>query len=141
MTTALVAFDPTTTDSDTLDRLFEDTLAALEAHGPTGVHALCVVDTRRCGEPALSSDELLVDNLEDRGHEVLGRFTDRAAGRGFDVETRCCHGSPHEQLATHAAEIDADLIVGTGSRPNHRIRRRLDAIADDVRYIRGPLVA
>ncbi|MFB6087792.1 MAG: universal stress protein [Haloarculaceae archaeon] len=133
--TALIHFggDETILDTETAERALE---LALSRGDVETVHGLFVVDTRRHGEPALSSDELLVDELEDLGHDLLARFDGLAAAHGVDAETRCCHGTPHEELVAHAESIGADVVVVVGPRPPHRLRTRLEDVAD-VQYTRG----
>ncbi|WP_436928371.1 universal stress protein [Halosimplex halobium] len=96
------------------------------------VHALYVVDTGRYGEPALSSAELVVDDAEDAGHDLLAVVDRRGRERGVTVRTRRCHGRPNEELPAYAAEIDADAVVLTGRRRPGRVRRELERVADTV---------
>lgn len=85
------------------------------------------------GEPALSSTELVLNELEDRGHEQLADIEKRATGRDIEVVTRNFHGRPCKELLDYADEIDADVIVlgyqghtqagaDTGSTANRIIR-------------------
>lgn len=81
-----------------------------ERYGET-VHLLHVVDTRVLSEPALSSIELRTDDAEDTALDMLDGIATRATDRGIDVSTRCCQGTPHEEVVAHADELDADGIV------------------------------
>jgi len=97
-------------DSDDADAAIEYALRAAE-QADAELHALFVVDTRRFGEPALSSYELFVDAVEDDGHDLLTEFARRAGERGIDARTRRCHGVPDEEIRAYAADVDVDLAV------------------------------
>jgi len=75
------------------------------------LHAIFVVDTRKYSEPALSSQELATDDIEDWGHEQLKEVTERAEELDVDVVTRSCHGNPHKEIIEYADKTDTDLIV------------------------------
>lgn len=75
------------------------------------VHALFVVDTNVTGEPALSSGEVLVSDLEDYGATVLDQVEADAEYRAVECETTRRHGTPHETIVDHAETVDADIIV------------------------------
>ncbi|MFB6138891.1 MAG: universal stress protein [Halosimplex sp.] len=106
---------------------------ALELAGPGGVvHAHYVVDTGRYGEPALSSTEILIDDVEDAGNELLAAVDERGRERGVTVLTRCCHGRPHEELAAYAAEVGPDAIVLAGRPRPGRVRKDLERVTDRV---------
>jgi len=96
------------------------------------VHALFVVDTSRYGEPALSSGELLIDDIEDEGHSLLAEIAERARRRGISVTTRCRHGRPAEELPAYTVEVDADTVVHGGRRLPGRVRSDLERVADTV---------
>jgi nucleotide-binding universal stress UspA family protein len=83
---------------------------AVAAREGATLHAVFVVDTRQLGEPALSSVELLIDEYEDRGWEILNGIETAAAEHGVTVETTCCHGDPAEEIRRLADAISADLI-------------------------------
>ena len=85
-------------------------VALAKQHDAT-LYAVFVVDTRDLGEPALSSIEVLIDEYEDRGRDILDEVRDAAAKHGVTVETRCCHGVPAEEILDLANSIDADIIV------------------------------
>jgi nucleotide-binding universal stress UspA family protein len=114
--TILIAID----DSDGAERAVEHALEVADRENAS-IHALHVVDTRSYGEPALSTAELVVDQAEDEGHQLLHAFADRATTRGVPVTTRCVHGVPHEEILAYASEVDADLIVlGYEAKNRHR---------------------
>jgi nucleotide-binding universal stress UspA family protein len=99
-----------TDGSDGANRAVEHALDLAEHYQAT-VHALFVVDTSRYGEPALSSTELVIDELEAEGKDLLDELADRADNKGLEVIERCCHGIPHDEITGYAEQIDADLIV------------------------------
>lgn len=86
---------------------------AIDLAGRCGAHlnVLAVVDSRQCGEPALSTAELAVEELEDRGHRLVDGVAERAADADVATTTRVCHGVPDEEIRSHAADVDADLVV------------------------------
>lgn len=96
------------------------------------VYVLFLVDTSRYGEPALSSGELLVDDIEDEGRSRLADVAKRGRRRGVSVTTRCRHGRPAEELPTYAVQIDADTVVHGGRRLPGRVRTELGGVADAV---------
>ncbi|MFB6161897.1 MAG: universal stress protein [Halococcoides sp.] len=75
------------------------------------VHAMFAVDTNVTGEPALSSGEVLVSELEDYGSEILDRVEEQAEYRAVDCETSRRHGTPHEAIVEESENVDADIIV------------------------------
>ncbi|MFC6732708.1 MULTISPECIES: universal stress protein [unclassified Haladaptatus] len=83
----------------------------LAAQNDSTLHTMFVVDTRRYGDPALSSIELIMTQMEDIGTELIADVERQATDSGLSVVTRVCHGVPHEEIVDYAAEIDADLIV------------------------------
>ena len=125
--TILVATD----GSAPAEQAIERGLDLAERYDAT-LHALFVVDTRLVGEPALSSTELVVDELEDRGHALLDDIAARGEGRGIEITTRCCHGVPHEEIVDAAAEIDADLLVLGYSGQTHQNTDNIGSVAERV---------
>jgi len=99
-----------TDGSDGANRAVEHALDLGERYGAT-VHAIFVVDTARYGEPALSTAELVIDELGDEGSDLLAELAGRADNAGIDVETRCCQGQPHREILDYAEAVDADLVV------------------------------
>jgi nucleotide-binding universal stress UspA family protein len=108
-----------TDGSDGANRAIEHGLQLAERFDST-LYTLFVVDTRRYGEPALSAAELVLDDLEDRGQELLDDLVQRADNRGVDVVTHLCHGSPEEEIVAYADEIDAELLVMGYQGQSHR---------------------
>ncbi|WP_440991880.1 universal stress protein [Haloarchaeobius baliensis] len=95
-----------------------DRAAAAVTHGlelaerdDATVYAIHVVDTRREGEPALSSAELVLDEREDEGWRRVDEIERLAAERGLDANTKVCHGRPAEEILRYADEADVDLLV------------------------------
>lgn len=75
------------------------------------VHAIAVVDTGRYGEPALSSTELVIEELETNANELLAEISERGDRRDVEVITNCTHGDPHDKIVAYAEEIDADMTI------------------------------
>jgi len=69
-----------TDGSDGGDRAVEHALELANRYG-AALHAMFAVDTDRYGEPALSTAELVVNEIEDTGHELVAEV---AACRGAD---------------------------------------------------------
>ncbi|MFB6074251.1 MAG: universal stress protein [Haloarculaceae archaeon] len=116
--------------SDGSNRAIEHGLALARDYDAT-LYVLSVVDTTRYGEPALSSAELVIDELEDRAHELLAGVVDRAEEVDVPVEIQSRHGDPHEQIAAYADEIDADLTI-LGAQGQTHSRAELGSVADRV---------
>ena len=76
------------------------------------VHALHVVDERRYGEtPALSSYELVFEELEEKGEHMTEDVAEAARSAGLDATTEITRGSPSEEIVSYADDHDVDLIV------------------------------
>jgi len=120
-----------TDGSDPANRAVEHGLELAERFGAT-LHALYVVDTRRYGEPALSSAEIVLQELEEDGNALVTDIAERGDNRGVVVETRVCHGAPHEEIITYADETDADLIVMGYQGHSHSIEGHMGSVADRV---------
>lgn len=96
---------------------------AIDIAGKYGatVHTLYVVDERTYGgTPALSSDELFLEELEKRGEEALDEIEAEAVELDLEVVRACKRGVPHEVILEYADEHDVDLIVmGRHGRGEH----------------------
>lgn len=94
------------------------------------LHGLFVVDTTLLGEPALSSVELSVDEMEDHGHDILEGLGSQAHEQGVEFVMRTCHGVPKDEIVAYAEEIGADLVVvgAYGNNSGHRT----GSVADHV---------
>jgi nucleotide-binding universal stress UspA family protein len=125
-----------TDGSDPANRAVEHALEIAEQFGAT-VHALYVVDTDRYGEPALSSAEIVLQELEGDGRELVADIVDRADAHGVAAETRVCHGAPHEEIVTYADEIDADLVILGYQGHSHRMEGHMGSVADRVAHAAG----
>lgn len=99
-----------TDGSESANEAVEKAIDTAETHDAT-VHAVTIVNTRRYGEPALSSTELVLTEIEDRGREQLEKVEEMCENRGIEVVTKCFHGDPGEELLKYADEMDADMIV------------------------------
>lgn len=99
-----------TDGSESANEAVEEAIYLAEQTGGN-LHAVTVVNTARYGEPALSSTELVITELEDRAHDQLEIIEERAEESGIHCETKCFHGEPSTQLLEYADEHDADLIV------------------------------
>ena len=83
----------------------------LADHYDAELHAMYVVDTARYGDPALSSAELVLTDLEEEGNEMLEEVVERGQKEGIGVTTVVCHGHPHDEIVAYADDVDADVIV------------------------------
>lgn len=117
--------------SDGAERAIEHALALGRQNDAT-LHGIFVVDTSRYGEPALSSAEIVVDDIEDRGQGLLDSFAARVEESGLDATTRCCHGRPDEEIRAYADEIDADLIVMGFQGQSQRREAQIGSVAERV---------
>jgi nucleotide-binding universal stress UspA family protein len=120
-----------TDGSDSASRAVEHALELGEQFGAT-VHALYVVDTSRYGEPALSSAEIVLNELEEEGHELVSEIAERAEPLGVGVETLVCHGRPNEEIVTYADEVDADVIVMGYHGHSHTVEDNMGSVARRV---------
>jgi len=120
-----------TDGSEPADRAVEHALTLADRYGAT-IHALYCVETHRYGEPALSSTELVLDDLEDRGAAMLEGVGDRAADAGVECRWTVCHGRPWEEAREKAAELDADLIVIGYQGQSHTRTDRIGSVAERI---------
>ena len=95
------------------------------------LHAITIVNTARYGEPALSSVELVLDELEDRGNRQLKEIKERGSERGIQVTTECFHGTPSEEINRYAQEHDVDMIL-LGSHGHTHPRSTIGSTANRV---------
>ena len=96
------------------------------------LHAIFVVDTGRYDETALSSAEIVINELEDLGQMLLEEIETRAADLGVEHVSRCCHGDPHAEIIGYADSIDADLIVLGFQGQSHPQTDIMGSVADRV---------
>ena len=126
--TILVAID----GSDAANRAGEharDVAETFDAH----LHAVYVVDTGRYGSSMIDGSSGVLDELEDRGAEILDAF---AEGIDADLTTEIRHGRPHGEIDAYADEIDADLVVlgnrGMGQTPGGEIGSVAERVVRNV---------
>ncbi|WP_267643662.1 universal stress protein [Haloarchaeobius amylolyticus] len=106
MTEVLVAVD----GSDHAHQAAEHAIDLAKERDAT-LHCLCVVDERKFGSPALSSDEASMVLAEDHGHECASQVREAAEAQGIPVVTDIRHGIPDEVILDYAADIGAEVIV------------------------------
>lgn len=76
------------------------------------VHVLHVIDERTQVEtPAFSSEELVLDKLEEQAEELLDEVESEAARLDLDVTCKCVRGVPQEEIRRYASGNGVDLIV------------------------------
>lgn len=85
------------------------------------IHALYVIDTRDYNTLSDAKWLTLEEELTETGEQALADIEEQAAARGIPIETAIERGIPHEEILTHATDIDADVIVmGTHGRSGLR---------------------
>lgn len=120
-----------TDGSEPANRAVEHALK-LGEHYEAAVHAMYVVDTGRYGDPALSSAELVLTELEEEGQAIVDAVADRGDDRGLAVETCVCHGRPDEEITDYADEVDADVIVMGFQGQSHTRTDLIGSVAQRV---------
>lgn len=120
-----------TDGSESADRAVDHGLFLAEQSGATML-AMYVVDTSRYGEPALSSSELVIQDLEERGDALVDDVAERAAEAGIEAETIVCHGRPDEAIVAHAADVDADLLVMGYQGHSHEMEGHMGSVVNRV---------
>lgn len=85
------------------------------------IHTLYVVDEAVYATPALSGDELFLEELQDGGEASCEEIVTEALDRGLEAVSHCVRGTPHREIVDYATEHDIDLIVmGKHGTSNHR---------------------
>ncbi|WP_440765815.1 universal stress protein [Natronorubrum sp. DTA7] len=120
-----------TDGSDPANRAVEHALELADRYD-SRVHAIYCVETHRYGEPALSSAEIVLTNLEEQGESMLEDLGDRADNVGIECTWNVCHGRPWEEVQKKADELDADLIVIGFQGQNHVRTNRIGSVAERV---------
>ncbi|ELY45459.1 universal stress protein [Natronorubrum tibetense] len=120
-----------TDGSDPANRAVEHALELAERYDAR-VHAMYCVETHRYGEPALSSAEIVLDRLEERGAGMLNELAERAENVGIECNTNVCHGRPWEAVQEKGDELDADLIVIGFQGHGHKRTARIGSVAERV---------
>lgn len=95
------------------------------------LHAITVINTRRYGEPALGSSELVLNELEERASKQLQQIQEQGEQQKADVVTDFFHGAPSEEILRYADDVDADLIV-LGSRGRTHVGSKVGSTAKRV---------
>ncbi|WP_435346372.1 universal stress protein [Haloarchaeobius sp. HRN-SO-5] len=120
-----------TDGSEPASRAVEDALDVAERHDAT-VHVLHVVDTGRYDESALSSAELVVDDLEDEGWALVDEVAASASDRGLDAVTTVCHGRPADEILAYADGHDVDLVVLGYTGESHKRTATIGHVSERV---------
>ena len=129
-----------TDGSDPANRAVEHALEIAD-RCDANLHAMYCVETYRYGEPALSSTEIVLDNLEDRGASMLEEIADRADNAGIECTWNVCHGRPWEEVNEKATELDADLVVIGFQGQSHERPGKIGSVAERiVRYADRPVL-
>ena len=78
----------------------------------SNLHILFVVDEGVYGEtPAMSSEELFLEQIETNGNELLEQVVSNADKRDLETTAKCLRGVPHQEIVKYANGNDIDLIV------------------------------
>lgn len=117
--------------SDPANRAVEHALDLAERYD-AAIYGMYVVDTSRYGQPALSSTELVLTDLEERGNALLEDIAERADNKGIVVEPYVCHGTPPDEICAYADDVDADIIVMGFQGHSHEVSEHLGSVADRV---------
>lgn len=107
------------------------------------VHVLHVVDERSVGDtPALSSDELAFEKMEERGHEFMDEVATAADGRGLEAVCSCRRGRPDDEILAYVDRNEVDLIVMGMHGQAKSTRPHLGSTTDRVMHAsRVPVLA
>ena len=93
------------------ERGVEHALELAEKEGAK-LHTLFVVDERIYGQtPALSSDELFLEEIQTRGDKILEQIVRQAERRDIEATAECVRGVPHEMILKCSQQNNIDLIV------------------------------
>ena len=98
-----------TDGSDAANRATEHAASLARTFGAE-LCGLYIVDTRRYGKRTLGTEDVL-EELEDRGREILADLEERADADQVQATTDIVDGRPSSEIVAYADEIDADLIV------------------------------
>ena len=120
-----------TDGSDPANRAVEHALTLADRYDAR-VHAMYCVETHRYGEPALSSAELVLNRLEERGQAMLEEFAARADNDGIECSWHVCHGRPWDAIRETADDQNADLIVIGYQGESHRRDGKIGSVAERV---------
>ncbi|MFD1563363.1 universal stress protein [Haloarchaeobius amylolyticus] len=99
-----------TDGSDAANRAIEHAVSLARTFDAE-LYGLYVIDTRRYGEQALGTSGGVLEELGERGREVLADLEERADADHVPVTTEVIDGRPSSKIIAYADEVDADLIV------------------------------
>ena len=126
--TILVATD----GSEAADRAVEHARSVAETFD-ANLYGLYVIDTGRYGKSMVDESTGVLEELEERGGDLLDELDQ---GATVDVTTEIRRGRPHEEIDRCADEIDADLIVignrGLGAAPDGQIGSVAERVVRNV---------
>ncbi|SNZ03267.1 Nucleotide-binding universal stress protein, UspA family [Natronoarchaeum philippinense] len=120
-----------TDGSDSANRAIEHGLSLAREYDST-IHTMYVVDTSRYGEPALSSAEIVLDELEQRGQDLTDDVAERADNDGIETVGEVRHGRPDAEIVGYADAVDADVIVIGFQGHSHRRPNNVGSVTDRV---------
>jgi nucleotide-binding universal stress UspA family protein len=106
------------TDGSEYARVAAERAIEIAAEHGAQLHVVCVVDSEKFSEPALSAAELETIYAEDHAAVCVADVAELAAEYDVVVEGDTRHGIPHEVILAVAEEVDADLIV-VGEHGDH----------------------
>jgi len=112
------------------EQAVEEGMTFAEEYG-ADLHAITVVNTRRYGEPALGSKELVLNELEKRANEQLKQIKEQAEDREIEIVTDYFHGVPSEEIIRYADDVDADVII-IGAKGRTHAGSRMGSTANQV---------
>lgn len=133
----LIATDGSTASDRALE--YAASLVDLDRDAVTLVH---VVDpevyAETASEPAAdvteAQDKIVasVRDAEDRGERILDDAVEDARAIGMDVDAELLYGNPATEVASYAADVDADgVFVGTTGK-SERAERVLGSVAKNL---------
>ncbi|MCU4750687.1 universal stress protein [Halobacteria archaeon AArc-curdl1] len=120
-----------TDGSDPANRAVDHALALADRYDAR-IHAMYCVETHRYGEPALSSTELVCNQLEEYGQELLEALGDRAAEAGIEYTYEVYHGRPWEVVLEESESLDADLVVIGYQGQSHTRTKKIGSVAERI---------
>lgn len=120
-----------TDGSDPANRAVEHALVLADRYDAS-IYGVYCVETYRYGETALSSAEIVLNQLEEQGDAILHELESRADNAGIDCDWRLCHGQPWKQISDIADAVDADLVVIGYQGQGHTRTKKIGSVAERV---------